>query len=47
MFPLVGATFGPVASAFSICALSQPWRVVITTADADESEGKDVADAAW
>ncbi|KJR88245.1 potassium channel [Sporothrix schenckii 1099-18] len=28
-FPMIAATLGPVASAFSICALVRPWRQVI------------------
>lgn len=28
-FPLVAGTLGPVASAFSICALVRPWRQYI------------------
>ena len=25
-FPMIAGTLGPVASAFSICALARPWR---------------------
>jgi len=27
LFPLIAATFGPMASSFSICALASSWRV--------------------
>lgn len=27
-FPMVAATLGPVASAFSVCALVRPWRQI-------------------
>ncbi|KAJ5111037.1 hypothetical protein N7532_001572 [Penicillium argentinense] len=38
-YPLVAGTFGPMASAFSVCSLSQPWRM--------ELGGKDIADPKW
>ncbi|PTD08595.1 hypothetical protein FCULG_00011218 [Fusarium culmorum] len=25
-FPMIAGTLGPVASAFSICSMSEPWR---------------------
>ncbi|CAG9951038.1 unnamed protein product [Clonostachys rosea f. rosea IK726] len=29
LFPMMAGTLGPVASAFSICAMSQPWRQLL------------------
>ncbi|VUC36525.1 unnamed protein product [Clonostachys rosea] len=29
LFPMIAGTLGPVASAFSICAMSQPWRQLL------------------
>lgn len=46
-FPLVAGTFGPMASAFSICALVQSWRVDIPPG-ANESHGSvKVSDPKW
>lgn len=36
-------TFGPMASAFSICSLSQPWRMEILSGGGQ----RDVADPSW
>ncbi|KAJ6124283.1 hypothetical protein N7471_011600 [Penicillium samsonianum] len=41
-YPLVAGTFGPMASAFNICSLSQPWRMDLTS-----SGGTDVPDPKW
>ena len=46
LFPLVAGTFGPVASAFSICAIVQDWRVVPGAA-AKEQEGPQLRDPSW
>ena len=35
-FPLIAGTFGPMASAFSICALVVHWRVAIPPGGAEE-----------
>lgn len=42
----VKGTFGPMASAFSVCALVQSWRVVVPPG-ADEAQGIDVPDPKW
>ncbi|KAE8453217.1 hypothetical protein EG329_011284 [Mollisiaceae sp. DMI_Dod_QoI] len=36
-FPLIAGTFGPMASAFSICALAVHWRVYIPPGAAEEN----------
>ncbi|CDM30159.1 hypothetical protein DTO013E5_8175 [Penicillium roqueforti] len=41
-YPLVAGTFGPMASAFNICSLSQPWRMDLTS-----SGGTDIPDPKW
>ncbi|KAJ5512825.1 hypothetical protein N7463_002377 [Penicillium fimorum] len=41
-YPLLAGTFGPMASAFNICSLSQPWRMDLTS-----SGGTDVPDPKW
>jgi potassium channel subfamily K len=46
LFPLVAGTFGPVASAFSICAIAQEWRVVPSAAS-KEQEGHQLRDPPW
>ena len=46
LFPLVAGTFGPVASAFSICAIVQDWRVVPSAAS-KEQEGPLLRDPSW
>ncbi|KAH8598424.1 hypothetical protein B0O99DRAFT_506332, partial [Bisporella sp. PMI_857] len=35
-YPLIAGTFGPIASAFSICSLSTPWRALKPTDEAGE-----------
>ncbi|KAI2786494.1 hypothetical protein POX_g08880 [Penicillium oxalicum] len=42
-YPLIAGTFGPMASAFSICSLSQPWRMEILSGGGQ----RDVADPSW
>ena len=44
--PLVAGTFGPMANAFSICALVENWRVSIPPGGVSE-HGIDVADPKW
>ncbi|KAF2502946.1 potassium channel-like protein [Lophium mytilinum] len=44
--PLIAGTFGPMANAFSICALVQNWRVYIPPG-VDEAHGKDIKDPQW
>lgn len=46
-FPLIAGTFGPMASAFSICALAVPWRVYIPPGGAAEQNGTNVPDPKW
>ncbi|MCJ1416309.1 Potassium channel [Xylographa parallela] len=45
-FPLLAGTFGPIASAFNICALVQHWRVSIPPGGTEE-HGIDVPDPSW
>ncbi|KAF4122093.1 potassium channel subfamily K, other eukaryote [Geosmithia morbida] len=45
-FPMIAGTLGPVASAFSICALAQPWRQCRMRAEAAELVGF-INDPAW
>ncbi|MCJ1473455.1 Potassium channel [Lambiella insularis] len=45
-FPLIAGTFGPIASAFNICALVQHWRVSIPLG-ATEEHGDEVQDPPW
>lgn len=45
-FPLLAGTFGPMASAFSICALVENWRVSIPSGS-DEAHGIDQKDPKW
>ncbi|EXJ89409.1 hypothetical protein A1O3_02476 [Capronia epimyces CBS 606.96] len=45
-FPLVAGTFGPMASAFSICALVENWRVKIPPGGSEE-HGIDIKDPSW
>lgn len=41
-------TFGPMASAFSVCALSQNWRVIVPHGPGgNEAEGFVVKDPGW
>ncbi|KAJ5766780.1 uncharacterized protein N7511_004396 [Penicillium nucicola] len=42
IYPLTAGTFGPMASAFNICSLSQPWRMDLTS-----TGGIDVPDPKW
>ncbi|KAF2642892.1 voltage-gated potassium channel [Massarina eburnea CBS 473.64] len=44
--PLIAGTFGPIANAFSICALVEKWRVYIPPG-ADEGHGVKVEDPVW
>ncbi|KAL8986888.1 MAG: hypothetical protein Q9177_003862 [Variospora cf. flavescens] len=47
-FPLLAGTFGPMASAFSVCALSQNWRVIVPHGPGgNEAEGFIVKDPGW
>ncbi|KAL2069586.1 hypothetical protein VTL71DRAFT_14265 [Oculimacula yallundae] len=45
-FPLIAGTFGPMASAFSICALVVTWRVEIPEGKT-EAEGVRLPDPSW
>ena len=45
-FPLLAGTFGPIASAFSICALVQPWRVIVPLGGTEE-HGIKIEDPHW
>jgi len=45
-FPLVAGTFGPMASAFSICALVVHWRVWIPDGGVEE-HGVYIDDPKW
>jgi len=45
-FPLIAGTFGPMASAFSICALAVHWRVSIPEGAA-EQDGITIDDPKW
>lgn len=45
-FPLVAGTFGPMANAFSICALVENWRVRIPPGGTEE-HGVDITDPKW
>lgn len=45
-FPLVAGTFGPMASAFSICALVVHWRVHIPPGAAEQN-GVPIDDPKW
>lgn len=44
--PLIAGTFGPMANAFSICALANQWRVYIPSGS-DEAHGTKIADPKW
>ena len=44
--PLVAGTFGPMANAFSICALVENWRVQIPPGGTEE-HGIDIKDPKW
>ena len=45
-FPLIAGTFGPMANAFSICALVENWRVQIPPGGTEE-HGIDIPDPHW
>lgn len=45
-FPLLAGTFGPMANAFSICALVENWRVQIPPGGTEE-HGIDIQDPGW
>lgn len=45
-FPLLAGTFGPMANAFSVCALVQNWRVEIPAGGA-EGHGIEIKDPKW
>lgn len=45
-FPLIAGTFGPMANAFSICALVENWRVKIPKGGTEE-HGIDIPDPKW
>ncbi|KAH7078512.1 hypothetical protein FB567DRAFT_451000 [Paraphoma chrysanthemicola] len=44
--PLIAGTFGPMANAFSICALVESWRVYIPPGS-DEGHGESIKDPKW
>ncbi|KAF2034373.1 hypothetical protein EK21DRAFT_107994 [Setomelanomma holmii] len=44
--PLIAGTFGPMANAFSICALVETWRVYIPPGS-DEGHGERIEDPKW
>ena len=46
LFPLIAGTFGPVATAFNICALVMDWRVIVDPSST-ESTGIDIRDPDW
>ncbi|KAK5991828.1 Outward-rectifier potassium channel TOK1-like protein [Cladobotryum mycophilum] len=46
VFPLIAGTLGPVASAFSICALAQPWRQHLVPGG-DIQEASFITDPPW
>ena len=46
LFPLIAGTFGPMASAFSLCALIEHWRLT-QDPTSTESEGPYVSDPSW
>ncbi|KAI9751887.1 MAG: hypothetical protein M4579_005844 [Chaenotheca gracillima] len=45
-FPLLAGTFGPIASAFNLCALVQEWRDYLPPGE-DEAHGIDFPDPKW
>ena len=45
-FPLIAGTFGPLANAFSICALVENWRVEVPPGGTEE-HGIDIKDPQW
>jgi len=46
VFPLVAGTFGPMASAFNICALVENWRVDVPKGGM-EGHGIKIKDPSW
>ncbi|KAL9027018.1 MAG: hypothetical protein Q9196_004404 [Gyalolechia fulgens] len=47
-FPLLAGTFGPMASAFSVCALVENWRVIVPHGPGgNEAHGIDIKDPEW
>ncbi|EED18628.1 potassium channel, putative [Talaromyces stipitatus ATCC 10500] len=44
--PLVAATFGPMANAFSVCSLSQKWREIVTDGEPPYA-GQPLGDPEW
>ncbi|KAF2691837.1 voltage-gated potassium channel [Lentithecium fluviatile CBS 122367] len=44
--PLIAGTFGPIANAFSICALVEKWRVYMPPG-VDEGHGEHIEDPKW
>ncbi|KAK4556258.1 hypothetical protein LTR86_006402 [Recurvomyces mirabilis] len=46
LFPLVAGTFGPMASAFNICAVAVPWRVIVSPIST-QAEGPHIPDPNW
>jgi potassium channel subfamily K len=48
LFPLCAGCFGPMVSAFGICALVESWRVDNVTEAADKMlQGSDIRDPKW
>lgn len=45
-FPMIAATLGPVASAFSVCALVRPWRQIFPPGS-DLDKAQFVDDPPW
>ena len=46
VFPLSAACFGPMASAFNICALAEDWRVLIPPGGTEAQEVA-ITDPSW
>ncbi len=46
VFPLCSACFGPMASAFNLCALIEDWRVTVPN-DGVEADEMAIADPRW
>ena len=46
LFPLVAGTFGPMASAFNICAIAIPWRLTVDAGNT-EAQGPHIEDPRW
>lgn len=45
-FPMIAATLGPVASAFSVCALVRPWRQIFPLGS-DLDKAQFIDDPIW